>query len=142
MIGKDKVVICVIITIVISAIIFGVLMAYRSYTLPMPVSNIEETIDMLKNDPYEDGDFRMYRLYLFNELLKSHKMRDINTQEIRRFTEEELNEIYESIGGKEKVLNYLRSITDDEKRRAELEKACYELQIITSNELADLWNIK
>lgn len=69
-------------------------------------------------------------------------MRDINTQEIRKFTEEELNEIYEAIGGKEKVLDYLRSITYDEKRRAELEKACYELQIITSNELAELWDIK
>ncbi len=139
MIGKDKVVICVIITVVVSAIIFGILMAYRSYTLPMPVSNIDDTINMLKNDPYEDEHFRMYRLYLFNELSKSHKMRDITTQEIRKFTKEELNDIYESIGGKEKVLDYLKSINDDEKRRAELEKACYELQIITSNELGELW---
>ncbi len=139
MIGKDKVVICVIITVVVSAIIFGILMAYRSYTLPMPVSNIDDTINMLKNDPYEDEHFRMYRLYLFNELSKSHKMRDITTQEIRKFTEEELNDIYECIGGKEKVLDYLKSINDDEKRRAELEKACYELQIITSNELGELW---
>ena len=66
-------------------------------------------------------------------------MRDITTQEIRKFTKEELNDIYESIGGKEKVLDYLKSINDDEKRRAELEKACYELQIITSNELGELW---
>ena len=71
MIGRDKVIICVIITIVISAILFGILMAYRNYTLPMPVYNINDTINMLKNDPYEDEDFRMFRLYLFNEIFIS-----------------------------------------------------------------------
>ncbi|MCI8277545.1 MAG: hypothetical protein HFJ46_06525 [Clostridia bacterium] len=138
MIGRDKVIICVIITIVISAILFGILMAYRNYTLPMPVYNINDTINMLKNDPYEDEDFRMFRLYLFNELSKSHKMRDITTGKIQEFTEEELDDIYKSIGGKEKILDYLKNINDDEKRRDEVKKACYELQIITDDELVEL----
>ena len=138
MIGRDKVIICVIITIVISAILFGILMAYRNYTLPMPVYNINDTINMLKNDPYEDEDFRMFRLYLFNELSKSYKMRDITTGKIRKFTEEELDDIYKSIGGKEKILDYLKNINDDEKRRDALKKACYELQIITDDELVEL----
>jgi hypothetical protein len=138
MIGRDKVIICVIITIVISAILFGILMAYRNYTLPMPVYNINDTINMLKNDPYEDEDFRMFRLYLFNELSKSYKMRDITTGKIRKFTEEELDDIYKSIGGKEKILDYLKNINDDEKRRDEVKKACYELQIITDDELVEL----
>ena len=49
MIGRDKVIICVIITIVISAILFGILMAYRNYTLPMPVYNINDTIIFVKS---------------------------------------------------------------------------------------------
>ena len=127
-------------------------MAYRNYTLPMPVYNINDTINMLKNDPYEDEDFRMFRLYLFNELSKSYKMRDITTGKIRKFTEEELtfrtftmfnflgelDDIYKSIGGKEKILDYLKNINDDEKRRDEVKKACYELQIITDDELVEL----
>ena len=126
MIGKDRVVIWVITIIVMSAILFGILMAYRSYTLPIPVDNIDDTVNMLKYDSYENEHFRMYRLYLFNELARSHKMREINTGKIRKFTDEELEEIYELIGGKEKILNYLKNIDDDEKRRSELEKACYE----------------
>ncbi len=140
MIGKDRVVIWVITIIVMSAILFGILMAYRSYTLPIPVDNIDDTVNMLKYDSYENEHFRMYRLYLFNELARSHKMREINTGKIRKFTDEELEEIYELIGGKEKILNYLKNIDDDEKRRSELEKACYELQIITDNELSEFWN--
>lgn len=57
--GKDKVVIIVVFTIVFSAIIFGILMAYRTYKLPMRVNNIEDTINILMEDSSEDEYFRM-----------------------------------------------------------------------------------
>lgn len=138
--GKDKVVILVIITIVFSAISFGILMAYRTYTLPMQVYNIEETINLLKNDPLEDEHSRMVRLMMYNELARSCKMRETETGEIRKFTKEEMEEIYNAIGGKEAVIKYLNSITDENKKREALEYACYTLKIITSEELAEIWN--
>lgn len=137
--GKDKVVIATVTTIVLSAIIFGILMAYRTYKLPMPVENIDDMINILKYDKYNDENFRMVRLSIYNELTRSCKMKDVKTGEIHRFTKEELEEIYNAIGGKEAVIEYLNSIENEEQKRKELEYACYTLKIITSNELAEIW---
>lgn len=68
--GKDKVVIAVVATIVFSAILFGIFMAYKIYYSPMSVYSIEDKIE----------------------------------------------------------------------KRQELEYACYDLKIITSEELNDIWN--
>lgn len=137
--GKDKVVIATVTTIVLSAIIFGILMAYRTYKLPMTVENIDDMINILKYDKYNDENFRMVRLSIYNELTRSCKMKDVKTGEIHRFTKEELEEIYNAIGGKEAVIEYLNSIENEEQKRKELEYACYTLKIITSNELAEIW---
>ncbi len=137
--GKDKVVIATVTTIVLSAIIFGILMAYRTYKLPMPVENIDDMINILKYDKYNDENFRMVRLSIYNELTRSCKMKDVKTGEIHRFTKEELEEIYNAIGGKEAVIEYLNSIENEEQKRKELEYACYTLKIITSDELAEIW---
>ena len=80
--GKDKVVIATVTTIVLSAIIFGILMAYRTYKLPMPVENIDDMINILKYDKYNDENFRMVRLSIYNELTRSCKMKDVKTGEI------------------------------------------------------------
>lgn len=137
---KDKVVIIVISTVVLTAIIFGILMAYRIYKLPMRVKNINETIELLKNNTKEDEDFRMVRLSLYNELSRSCKMQDEATGEIRNFTKEEMEEIYKCIGGKEAVINYLNSIEDINIKREKAEDACYNLKIISNNELVELLN--
>lgn len=138
--GKDKVVIIVVFTIVFSAIIFGILMAYRTYKLPMRVNNIEDTINILMEDSSEDEYFRMVRLSMFNELSRSCKMRDNNTGEIREFSKEDMKEIYNAIGGKEAVIEYLKSIKDEEEQRRTLEEACYNLKVITDEELINIWN--
>lgn len=138
--GKDKVVIIVVFTIVFSAIIFGILMAYRTYKLPMRVNNIEDTINILMGDSSEDEYFRMVRLSMFNELSRSCKMRDNNTGEIREFSKEDMEEIYNAIGGKEAVIEYLKSIKDEEEQRRTLEEACYNLKVITDEELINIWN--
>lgn len=140
--GKDKVVIFVVVTIVLSAILFGLIMAYRIYKLPMVVDDINETINMLKDSSNEDEHFRMNRLSMFYELSRSYKMKERKTNQIRKFTKEEMDEIYKSIGGKEKVINYLKSIEDDDKRREELNFARNNLKIITDEELSEIWYIK
>lgn len=138
--GKDKVVIAVVATIVFSGILFGILMAYRDYYLPMRVYSIDETVDMLKSDLNEDEKFRMYKLSVFNELSRSCKMRDNTTGEIRKFTKSEMDEFYTAIGGKEAVIQYLSNIEDELEKRRELEYACNELKIITSEELVQIWH--
>ena len=138
--GKDKVVIIVVFTIVFSAIIFGILMAYRTYKLPMRVNNIEDTINILMEDSSEDEYFRMVRLSMFNELSRSCKMRDNNAGEIREFSKEDMEEIYNAIGGKEAVIEYLKSIKDEEEQRRTLEEACYNLKVIKNEEIINIWN--
>lgn len=137
--GKDKVVIIVVATIVFSAILFGIIMAYKSYYMPLKVHSINETIELLKSSNV-DENFRMVKLSLYNELSRSCKMRDATTGEVRKFTEDEMEEFYNAIGGKEAVIEYLSNIEDETKKRQELEYACYDLKIITSEELNDLWN--
>lgn len=136
--GKDKVIIAVVAIIVFSGILFGILMAYTTYYSPMKVYSIEETVDMLKSSN-EDEKFRMVKLSLFNELSRSCKMRDKETGEIRKFTKSEMNEFYNIIGGKEAVIKYLSNIEDEKEKRQELEYACYELKIISSEELNEIW---
>lgn len=132
---KDKVVIIVIATIVFSAIIFGFLMAYRTYSLPILVDNIDDTIKMLKSELNEDEDERMIRLSFYNRLSRSCKIRDKVTGETRKITKEEMNEIYNIIGGKDAVIKYLNSIENKELKTEKLEYACYTLKIISSDEL-------
>lgn len=137
--GKDKVVIAVVATIVLSAILFGIIMAYKSYYMPMKVHSIDETIGVLKSSN-EDEKFRMEKLSVYNELSRSCKMRDDTTGEVRKFTEDEMNEFYNAIGGKEAVIKYLSNIENETEKRQQLKYACYELKIITSEELDTIWN--
>lgn len=136
--GKDKVVIIVVATIVFSAILFGITMAYKSYYMPLKVHSINETIEVLKSSNV-DENFRMVKLSLYNELSRSCKMRDATTGEVRKFTEDEMNEFYNAIGGKEAIIQYLSNIENETEKRQELEYACYTLKIITSEELDKIW---
>lgn len=138
--GKDKVVIAVVATIVFSAILFGIFMAYKIYYSPMSVYSIEDTVNMLKNSLNKSDSYVMTQLSVYNELSRSCKMRDITTGEVRKFTEDEMKEFYNAIGGKEAVIKYLSSIEDEFERRQESEYACYDLKIITSEELNDICN--
>lgn len=138
--GKDKVIIAVVTTIVFSGMLFGILMAYRDYYLPMRVYSIDETVDMLKSNLNEGDRDKMYQLSVFNDLSRSCKMRDNTTGEIRKFSKSEMDEFYTAIGGKEAVIQYLSNIEDEAKKRQELEYACDVLKIITSDEFADIWN--
>lgn len=138
--GKDKVIIAVVATIVFSGILFGILMAYRDYYLPMKVYSIDETVDMLKSNLNEDDRDKMHQLSVFNELSRSCKMRDNTTGEIRKFSKSEMDEFYNAIGGKEAVIQYLSNIEDETKKWQELEYACHVLKIITSDEFVDIWN--
>lgn len=135
---KDRVVIAVVITVVFFAILFGIFMAYRAYKAPLYVENIEEAIIMLKKTPNDEYD-RMIKLSMFYDLSRSCTMKDRKTNETRKFTKAEMNQIYEVIGGKEAVINYLKNIDDDNKRRNEVEFARYQLKIITEDELLNLW---
>ena len=137
--GKDKIVIAVVATIMFSAILFGIIMAYKSYYIPMKVHSINETIEVLKSSNV-DENFRMEKLSLYNELSRSCKMRDDTTGEVRKFTEDEMKEFYNAIGGKEAVIQYLSNIENETEKRQELEYACYILKIITSEELDTIWN--
>lgn len=136
--GKDRVVIVVIITVIFSAILFGIFMAYRAYRAPLYVENIDEAIIMLNKIPNDEYD-RMIKLSMFYDLSRSYIMKDRKTNKIRKFTKTEMDQIYENIGGKEAVINYLRNIEDDKIRRKELEFARYQLKIITEDELLELW---
>ena len=138
--GKDKIVIAVIATIVFSGILFGIFMAYKTYYAPMPVYSIEDTINMLKSSLNEGDAYVMTQLSVYNELSRSCKMRDATTGEVRKFTEDEMKEFYNAIGGKEAVIKYLSNIENETEKRQELEYACYELKIITSEELNQIWN--
>lgn len=137
--AKDKVVIVVITTVIFSAILFGIFMAYKIYREPLYVEDIEQMISVLKRDFDGNESFRMLRLSLFKDLSRSCKIKNRNTNEVRKFTKEEMNEIYQAIGGKEAVIEYLKSIEDVEERRKELENACYKLKVITNDELIELW---
>lgn len=138
--GKDKVVIAVVTTIIFLGILFGILMAYRIYYSPMVVYSIDDTVNMLKNDLNEDEKIRMYKLSVFNNLSRSCKMKDKTTGEIRKFTKYEMDEFYVAIGGKKAVIQYLLNIEEKTEKTQELEYACYELKIITSEELNEIWN--
>lgn len=107
--------------------------------MPMKVHSINETIEVLKSSNV-DENFRMVKLSLYNELSRSYKMRDATTGEVRKFTEDEMEEFYNAIGGKEAVIQYLSNIENETEKRQELEYACYTLKIITSEELDTIWN--
>jgi len=135
---KDRVVIAVISTVIFSSILFGMCMAYKIYKSPMYVENIDEMVDLLIKDS-DDEYLRMHRLSIFYDLSRSCKMIDRKTKEVRKFTKDEMKEIYESIGGKEAVLNYLMNIENEEERRNMITFAREQLKIITDNELLELW---
>lgn len=136
---KDKVVIVVVTLIVSSAIIFGCVMGYRTYKLPMTVHNIDEVIHVIRGSSENDDALILERFAILKQLSISHKMRDAKTGEIRRFSKEEMNEFNERIGGKEAILNYLRSIENEEERRNMINYARDQLKIITDDEILELW---
>ena len=136
---KDRVVIAVISTVIFFSILFGMFMAYKIYKSPMYVENIDELVSLLKKDS-NDEYLRMHRLSIFYDLSRSCKMIDRKTNEIRKFTKAEMKEIYENIGGKEAVLNYLMNIENEEEKRDMITFAREQLKIITDDELIELWN--
>lgn len=137
---KDKVVIAVVSFVVFSAIIFGICMAYRIYKSPMTVNNIDDAISTIKGSSEKDNNHILERFAMLKKLSISCKMRDEKTDEIRKFSKEEMNEFYERIGGKEAVLDYLRNIENQEEKRNMVKYAREELKIITDEELMELWN--
>lgn len=139
---KDKVVISVVAFIVLSAIMFGSIMAYQIYKSPMYVNNIDEAINTIRGSEEKENNNILERFAMLKKLSVSCKMRDAKTGEIRKFSKEELNEFNKKIGGKEAVLNYLRSIENIEEKRNMIIYARNDLKIITDNELTELWNSK
>ena len=139
---KDKVVISVVAFIVLSAIMFGSIMAYQIYKSPMYVNNIDEAINTIRGSEEKENNHILERFAMLKKLSVSCKMRDAKTGEIRKFSKEELNEFNKKIGGKEAVLNYLRSIEKIEEKRNMIIYARNDLKIITDNELTELWNSK
>lgn len=139
---KDKVVISVVAFIVLSAIMFGSIMAYQIYKSPMYVNNIDEAINTIRGSEEKENNHILERFAMLKKLSVSCKMRDAKTGEIHKFSKEELNEFNKKIGGKEAVLNYLRSIENIEEKRNMIIYARNDLKIITDNELTELWNSK
>ena len=139
---KDKVVIVVVAVIVFSAIMFGSFMAYYSYKAPMRVHNIDDIIHVINGSSEDNNSSILERYAILKKLSISCKMRDDKTGEVRKFSKEEMNEFNERIGGKEAVLNYLRSIEDKEERRKMIQYAREDLKIITDDEMVELWNCK
>ena len=134
---KSKMLIIILAIIVISAVIFGIIMAYKTYRTPMYVEDLEKAIEILTSEVENEND-RMIKLAMYNELSKSKIMIDRNTNETKKFSNEEMEKIYSDMGGKEAVVKYLESIKDDGKRRNELQLAL-DLEIITRNEMDKMW---
>ena len=135
--NKTKVLIISIIAIILVAVLFGTFLAYKTYKNPMYVENLEKAIEILTSNVENEKD-RMIKLAMYNELLNSKVMIDRNTNERKKFTDEEMQQIYNNIGGKEAVLKYLESIEDDGERRNELQLA-FDLKIIDRDELDEMW---
>ena len=134
---KSKMLIIILAIIVISAVIFGIIMAYKTYRSPMYVEDLEKAIEILTSEVENEND-RMIKLAMYNELSKSKIMIDRNTNETKKFSNEEMEKIYSDMGGKEAVVKYLESIKDDGERRNELQLAL-DLEIITRNEMDKMW---
>ena len=135
---RDRVVIAVVTVTVISAILFGVLMAYRTYKLPMTVPDIDNMILTLKGSSKDDNIFLLERFEMFKQLSRSCKMRDEKTGEIRKFSKDEMEEIYNAMGGKEAVIKYLNSIEDEEEKIEKTSFALDKLEIITVDEWKEI----
>lgn len=133
---RDRVVIVVVTVTVVSAILFGFFMAYRTYKLPMGVNDIDDTILLLKGTSKNDNALLLERLTMFKELSRSCKMKEKTTGKVRRFSKEEMEEIYNAIGGKEAVIQYLNSIENEEEKKEKSNYALDKLEIITVDE----WN--
>ena len=134
---KSKMLIIILAIIVISAVIFGIIMAYKTYRTPMYVEDLEKAIEILTSEVENEND-RMIKLAMYNELSKSKIMIDRNTNETKKFSNEEMEKIYSDMGGKEAVVKYLESIKDDGERRNELQLAL-DLEIVTRNEMDKMW---
>lgn len=134
---RTNLLISILISVILLAILLGVLFAYKSYEEPMYVENLEQGIEMLTGEIKNDAD-RIPKLAMYNELSKSKVMIDRHTKEKKKFSNEEMAEIYTNIGGKEAVLTYLKGIQDDAKRRTELQLA-FDLKLINRNELGQMW---
>lgn len=135
--NRTNLLISILIIITLMAVLLGFLLAYKSYEEPMYVENLEQGIEMLTGEIKNDAD-RIPKLAMYNELSRSKVMIDRHTKEKKKFSEEEMQEIYSNIGGKEGVLEYLKGIQDDAKRRNELQLA-FDLNIISRNELGEMW---
>lgn len=135
--NKTNVLIIVVIAIILIAILLGIFLAYKSYEEPMYVEDLAKGIEMLTSEIENDAD-RIPKLAMYNELSRSQVMIDRHTKEKKKFSDEEMEKIYSNIGGKEAVLEYLRNIEDDAKRRNELQLA-FDLKIIDRNELGKMW---
>lgn len=135
--NKTKILIIILIILMIVAISFGIFMAYKTYETPMQVENLEQAVKILTSKVENEND-RMIKLAMYNELSKSFTMVDRHTNEKRKFSNEEMQEIYSNIGGKEAVLNYLQNIKDHGKRRDQIQLA-FDLKIIDKTDFNNLW---
>lgn len=135
--NKSKTLIIALALLILGAVLFGIFMAYKTYKEPMYVENLEKALEILTSK-VEDEKNRIVKLALYNELSNSKIMIDRHTNERKKFTNEEMQEIYSNIGGKEAVLKYLRTIQDDGERRNELQLV-FDLKIIDRDELDEIW---
>lgn len=134
---KTKVLIIILTVIILGAVLLGTFLAYYTYKSPMYVEDLEKAIEILTSTVKNETD-RMTKLAIYNELLKSQVMIDRHTNERKKFTNEEMQQIYNNIGGKEAILKYLESIEDDGERRNEL-KLAFDLKIINREEMNKMW---
>lgn len=134
---KTKVLIIILTVIILGAVLLGTFLAYYTYKSPMYVEDLEKAIETLTSTVKNETD-RMTKLAIYNELLKSQVMIDRHTNERKKFTDKEMQQIYHNIGGKEAILKYLESIEDDGKRRNELILA-FDLKIINRDEMDKMW---
>lgn len=135
--NKTRIMIIVLIIIVLIAILFGIFMAYKTYRTPFYVEDLSQAVEDLTSEVEDEKD-RMFKLAVYIELLNSKIMIDRHTNEQKKFTNEEMEKIYNNIGGKESVLKYLSEIQDDGQRRDELQLA-FELKLISKAEMDKMW---
>ena len=135
--NKTRIMIIVLITTVLIAILLGIFMAYKTYRTPFYVEDLSQAVEDLTSEVEDEKD-RMFKLAVYNELLNSKIMIDRHTNEQKKFTNEEMEKIYNNIGGKESVLKYLSEIQDDGQRRDELQLA-FELKLISKAEMDKMW---
>ena len=133
---KIKVII-ILIVLIVGAILFGTLRANRTLNEPMESQfSIEEFMDIMHNEQQYP---LIARLQLFNKLSETGAIRCADTGEVYSFTQEELEELYEIIGGKAAYIELINSFEDEEDKIIAISHG-YMAGIFTTEEYNELMN--